>query len=413
VNASTYNGTKYRMAYNFKAGYSYVIHITASADLVGTTGPWLRVDIDNYGGGGGTCNGPQSISPNLSGNPAAIQVNSTTFIDYQFSIPNLSAAHPTLEISAIPDQNAGLKNILIRKIEIIETPPPVSFTLPTSVNIPCGSTDPQTFTITNEYNSPGVTGYTWNLSSSNGWLYNGSPAPATISTSTNSLTLTPVCGVTPNDISATVAIGSSNYNTNTLKPVITAPPIVINGSDNICSGSQTYTAMGVPCGAVVSWSVSPSGIVSISPNGNQVTLTRVNDGSVTLTAALSTPCNGSVSKSISVGILMSGNVNNGGKNTILFTVNSVAAGPTLVNFSWPGVTGISCFQSSTNPPKTKTGFIYYPSNSSFWFTLAKGETIDVQFTGTASCGSVNATRTFTVPGYYTLSPNPAGSTVLI
>lgn len=212
---------------------------------------------------------------------------------------------------------------------------------------------------------------------------------------------------------AVIAIGSSNYNTNTLKPVITAPPLVINGSDNICSGSQTYTATGVPCGAVVTWSVSPSGIVNMSPNGNQVTLTKVNDGSVTLTASLSTPCNASVSKSISVGILMSGNINNGGQNKPLYTVNSVVAGPMLVSFSWPGVSSINCVQSSTNPPPSQTGFIYYPSSSSFWFTLAQGQTIDVQLTGTASCGPVSATRTFSVPSYYTVSPNPAASTMFI
>ena len=151
----------------------------------------------------------------------------------------------------------------------------------------------------------------------------------------------------------------------------------------------------------------------MSPNGNQVTLTKVNDGSVTLTASLSTPCNGSVSKSISSGILMSGTVNNGGQNQPLYTVNSVVTGPTLVSFSWPGVSIISCVQSSTNPPPSQTGFIYYPSSSSFWFTLAQGQTIDVQLTGTASCGPVSATRTFSVSGYYTVSPNPAASTVII
>jgi hypothetical protein len=110
---------------------------------------------------------------------------------------------------------------------------------------------------------------------------------------------------------------------------------------------------------------------------------------------------------------MSGTVNNGGQNQPLYTVNSVVTGPTLVSFSWPGVSIISCVQSSTNPPPSQTGFIYYPSSSSFWFTLAQGQTIDVQLTGTASCGSVSATRTFSVSGYYTVSPNPAASTVFI
>jgi hypothetical protein len=403
------------MTVHFKQYYSYKITINAATNSNGTPPAIFFFNLNNGGNGSNTlCTGPTVFSQPTGSLVQPVPISGNSFTDYVINYDLLPSSEDYLIVGAIcSSTTAPLQTFLIRKITIVETPPPPTFTLPSTVTIPCGSTDPQTFTITNQYSSPGVTGYTWNLGASNGWLYNGNPAPATISTATNTLTLTPVCGITPNDISATVAIGSSNYNTNTLKPTITAPPLVINGSDNICSGSQTYTATGVPCGAVVTWSVSPSGIVNITPNGNQVTLTKVNDGSVTLTASLTTPCNGSVSKSISAGILMSGNVNNGGQNTPLYTVNSVAAGSTLVSFSWPGVSSINCVQSSTNPPISQTGFIYYPSSSSFWFTLTNGETINVQFSGTASCGAVSATRTFNVPGYYTISPNPATNTVFI
>jgi hypothetical protein len=94
----------------------------------------------------------------------------------------------------------------------------------------------------------------------------------------------------------------------------------------------------------------------------------------------------------------------------MYTVNSVSQGATKVNFNWAGVSNITCVQSSTNPPVSQTGFIYYPGSQSFWFTLSKGQSISVKFSGTSSCGSVIANRTFNVPGYgYIVSPNPAQS----
>jgi hypothetical protein len=78
------------------------------------------------------------------------------------------------------------------------------------------------------------------------------------------------------------------------------------------------------------------------------------------------------------------------------------------------VSNINCVQSSSDPPTSETGFIYYSSNHTFWFTLDKGQAIDVQFSGTSSCGQEYATRTFYVPPYYyTLYPNPVQNTVTI
>ncbi|MGH2645039.1 MAG: hypothetical protein ACRDE2_13885, partial [Chitinophagaceae bacterium] len=179
-------GTKYRLSYSFKKGYIYRITVSA-AEVINTLGtsysPYLRLDITNTGGGGNiACNGTQIIIQNLSGSPLPLQVTGLSFLDHEFMFSSSSAAFSTLEVSAIPAIGGSGNTIRIRKITIVETAPTPTFTLPSTVNIPCGSTNPQTFTITNEYNSPGVTGYTWNLGASNGWLYNGSPAPATIST---------------------------------------------------------------------------------------------------------------------------------------------------------------------------------------------------------------------------------------
>jgi hypothetical protein len=109
VSASSSLGTKYRIAYNFKVGYKYIITINAT-ELNSTTGystgPWLRLDMTNTSGGGGTCVGAQTISPNYSGNPAPYQFNDANFNDRQFAYSSpLTASYSTLEISALCCRN--------------------------------------------------------------------------------------------------------------------------------------------------------------------------------------------------------------------------------------------------------------------------------------------------------------------
>lgn len=66
-------------------------------------------------------------------------------------------------------------------------------------------------------------------------------------------------------------------------------PAIINGPSEICS-SATYSIPNLPAGVTVSWSASPSNIVSLSPNGNQVTVTKITHGTITLTASMSNSC---------------------------------------------------------------------------------------------------------------------------
>ncbi|HET7115470.1 MAG TPA: hypothetical protein VFI29_03225 [Hanamia sp.] len=265
----------------------------------------VRLDLNNGGNGGNTlCNGTGVIDASGSGGlKQSQQITSTTFTDYIFNYYSLASFEPYLVIAAIPQIGISSQTILIRKITIEETPPPVSFTLPVSLSFQCGSTTPQTFAVTNVYGTTGITNYTWNLgSATNGWLFNGNPAPQAISTgTTNTLTLTPVCGASQNNISATVTANGNNYATNSSIVSLTPPSITISGNSSLCSGTSTYSVSNVPCNGTVTWSASPSGIISLSPNGSSVSVTKVGNGGVTLTAKINACSNYSVHMAIAVG----------------------------------------------------------------------------------------------------------------
>lgn len=288
-------GTKYRIDYNFKVGYRYYITVNAAQQnsTIGyPTGVYLRLDMTNTGGGGGTCVGAQTISPNYSGNPAPYQFSNASFDDRQFVYASpLTANYSTLEISALPAAATGSDNtIRIKKITIEETAPDVSFTLaPASLEIACGSATPQTFTVANVHSTPGVTAYNWSLGAAYGWLYNGSPAPATIQTSANTLTLTPACQSTHSNISVSVAAGGSSYPANNISTVSTSAPVyIISGSSEICSGSKTYTVNNLPCNGSVSWVSSDPAIAPVTVSNNVATVTRQGTfhDFVTLTATI-------------------------------------------------------------------------------------------------------------------------------
>lgn len=66
----------------------------------------------------------------------------------------------------------------------------------------------------------------------------------------------------------------------------TAMP-VIAGTSPMCTSPYTYTVTGLQAGASVSgWTATPSGYVSLAPNGNSVKVTKIFDGDINLTATL-------------------------------------------------------------------------------------------------------------------------------
>jgi len=84
---------------------------------------------------------------------------------------------------------------------------------------------------------------------------------------------------------------------------------VSNWLSSICTSSpQSITIPGVSTGTTVQWSVSPTGIVSIAPNGASVSITPISSGTITLTATLTgdavNVCGTKIfSKQIIVGVL--------------------------------------------------------------------------------------------------------------
>jgi hypothetical protein len=65
------------------------------------------------------------------------------------------------------------------------------------------------------------------------------------------------------------------------------PPPTISGPGQICT-SATYQVNNLPTGATVTWSVTPIGRVSLQSSGNNVIITKVSDGAITLTANINT-----------------------------------------------------------------------------------------------------------------------------
>ena len=207
--------------------------------------------------------------------------------------------------------------------------------------------------------------------------------------------------------------GAMTTNTTSVANLGNASNLTISGPNSFCISGQYSINTTLP----VTWAASPTGYVNLMPNGNSVLVTPISTNVnviVTLTATSNCESDLFASKQIAVGNPLIGTINQGGVLTQMNTTNSVSAGATLVNFQWPNVTGISCYQSSTNPPVSQTGFIYYPSTSQFWFTLSSGQSITVSFSGTGCSGTTIATRSFNVGGhYYVIAPNPASGSINI
>jgi hypothetical protein len=79
-------------------------------------------------------------------------------------------------------------------------------------------------------------------------------------------------------------------------------PFYITGTTPICT-TGTYRLPVLQRGATVTWSASPSGIVTLTPSGQQVTVNKIINGTVTLTATISNGCVGTppITTSLNVG----------------------------------------------------------------------------------------------------------------
>jgi hypothetical protein len=191
-------------------------------------------------------------------------------------------------------------------------------------------------------------------------------------------------------------------------------PFVLQGNDVLnCTGQTTYSVPNL-LGATFNWQVSPT--VQFTGQGTSTIMITNPGGSYsgTITATINTPTKGYI-RSLSV----TKDIRNGSPNSLtgtystntntypIQTVNFVSSGNINGYFQWPQVTNISVTATGSG-----TGFYSYGSN--FYFTLASGQSLTLNFNGTGLCGDpVSATRTFIQSGGYAIiaSPNPATSNI--
>ena len=411
-------GTAFVISYSFTAGYDYTVAITARGDNVMYLKATVVPNLNQFNTTStGSCTPDANVisysnvgTGNISAQPGP---TNTTYTSSSFA----GSGQPYLVVWAYwGPSNLSLDALVISSIVITKTATTPSFTLPSTTNISCGSTSPVTFTVTNANNTPNVTNYTWHLGATpNGWLYNGNPAPQTVSTSTtNNITLTPSCGASLSNISATVTAGGNNYNTNTSTTAITAPSLSISGNSSFCSNS-VYTLANVPCKASVSWSASPTGVVSISGSGSQVTVTRLYNTTFNLTATV-TACGNTYTTTKSS--ITAGEDLNGTYST------SYDGGGPLVKYPQEGYNYINEYSWVWAYVGNSATWSYIDGTISSWsvsgylqFYLAPGDYAVFRATATVNGCTTSQDYTFVAQpnyySYYSLAPNPASSDLTI
>jgi hypothetical protein len=430
-NGSEVQGTEYKIQYPFKKNYSYKITVLVKKKYIAETGGGnvtLHFDIND----GGTttnnqCTGPQPFLYNYSSNEKAIGITNTAdYANYEVPWSQLSSDQNYMMIGAkLNSVIDSYQDIYIRQITIEEILD-MNFSLsPSPIPISCGSTSPQSFAITP--NDVYGVSYQWSLpSSNNGWKYNGSDAPQILPVSSSSVSLTPICGTTPQNVSVTVKVNGINYETYTTS-VATGTNFTIIGSSTICLSNSVYSVENLPCNSNVTWSVSNPNIVSLSSTtGNSVTLTRISDGDFTLSAQLSNTCNGSQPspKQIHIGkpFVMVDISSNGNYSALPSGTNNLANYNSVCNYQDVFLNMYVTGASSVNWNKVSSSAtnIYWSQNSNnlYFYFFNVGQTALFRINASNACGTTTQDYGFksidcssTGCDVYAVSPNPASESI--
>lgn len=293
-------------------------------------------------------------------------LNNTGFSDlreYTIFASDYSVNSVNNYLSAIVQQTTGQTLTYVsNKIYIKRNP---KFILTSSVNsINCGSTTPVNFTVQN-IDNVNIT-YSWNIG--NGWLLpNGSPTPATFTSLTNTLSLT------PNSFPLSSVNVTPIYNGNNLtvrSKTITLAPLSnnseIQGSGIVCPGSTyTFNLTNNSTFTNVSWNIPQFGVASITGSTNSsVTIEIITSGTFTINALVTNSCGqtGTVSRTFNVGAPYV----NPNSNTIFGVsdwyptnysspvVASVYNVENVDSYVW-SITGSTSVSGCTNRPKFSNG----------------------------------------------------------
>lgn len=300
-------GNGYAIVYPFKTGFDYKVAITMAykrglgANAMPTMNLGYFSTLPSPSVTQSTACGPVIPSAYLAAMGSVFYTfaaNSSASTTYTSPLFSVSSPQSYLAIVAYTGFTQSNMTIAITKVVITEIPR-IAFTMtPPAVTKVCGTALSQTFTINNVYSTPGVTGYTWNLGATpNRWYYGGSPAPATLSTAGNSITLDAnACDLPPSSISGAGVIGATSYLTNTVAVNAANPSLTITGNDAICNNTPSvYTVNNIPCGGTVSWNLAQTipGTATMTTSGNQATITKTGNGNIELTATITASCSAS------------------------------------------------------------------------------------------------------------------------
>ncbi len=419
--SSSNYGTAYAIQYPFTAGYSYVVKITGYG-VDGSGGvnlPAIAAYLFSALPDPNQTN-PVSCGAVDQSRWSAVQTGrfvgndplTTTSSTYTLPSTTPSANNSYLVLLASGGSTSPNKGY-ISKITITATAPTPSFTLtPSTINKACGTALSQTFTVNNVNGTAGVTSYNWNLgSATNGWNVLGSPAPQTFGTSSNSITLTAAACVSGlQNVTASAVIGSTSYTTNTSAVAKSSPAMSLSGPSPLCT-TGSFSISNVPCNSTVSWVSSNTNVATVPASGNPVTVTKVNAGTVTITATVNA-CSQAVtlSKTIHVGGYSSGDY-------VLSGPSSACAFQTLsysVNIL-PGATGYTWIYPSS--------FSYYNGgNGNSYLTVQSGTStsgggiVGVKVANACDAGGSYSTQYVSVNSCgaaITASPNPTTDNVTV
>ena len=209
--------------------------------------------------------------------------------------------------------------------------------------------------------------------------------------------------------------------------------LTVSGSDNICGSSSDYTVSGVPAGSTITWSVSDPSIATIPnpSNGTSVTVTRIGNGTVILTATSSNSCvNGSGGKVIVAGPpnIVGGYYSSGGswvpltvwggdpfdiENTVCFNGNPTSTNTNMEIWNATSIVWSKVFPTSPN------GVTWSQSNGNAGIVFkALNQSIGLKVTATNGCGSSEKVYAFKTAScglrqMFTVSPNPASSVAIV
>jgi hypothetical protein len=183
----------------------------------------------------------------------------------------------------------------------ISRPNPTFTISPSSLQFVCGTAQTKIFTVSTANTISCPVSYIWNLGINNGWIYLGNPAPATFTTTTNSITLTSAsANVLPSTVSVTPVLNGNNL---TLLSCVTSftpftSTATISGLTSFCTilGSSIFT---INAGAnnTVTWSSTNTGIATVTGGTNsQVTVTTQSEGLFYVNATITNPCGQTVQK---------------------------------------------------------------------------------------------------------------------